>query len=194
MSALIFSDIHASKKACQELMKIISKHDLVICCGDVVGYGSEPEYCIDFVADNGIKIVKGNHEAMVLGESSITKHRVIEESIAWTKQRLSLKYLEKIRNYPISLELGGMYISHTLADKYIYGLSDVNDEVAAILENINKELIVIGHTHTQYCFSCKGKTVANPSSITKGRKGSSRGYMVYSERRFEFIPLKKVIV
>ncbi|MFC1568341.1 metallophosphoesterase family protein [Candidatus Margulisiibacteriota bacterium] len=189
MKTLIFSDIHASKRACQELMRAIPKYDQVICCGDVVGYGTDPDYCIDFIVDNGIKAVKGNHESMVLGEIPVARHRVIEESIEWTKQKLSNKHREQLRQYPEKLELEEMLIMHTLANKYIYGPADVDAEVATVLQNAREQLIVIGHTHTQYCFNCGDKTVANPSSVTKGRKGSPRGYLIHSENQLEFIPL-----
>jgi putative phosphoesterase len=194
MSILIFSDLHASKKACQELEKILCYHDSAICCGDIVGFGREPEYCIDFITANGIYTVKGNHEAMVLGESPIVKNRIIQKSIEWTKRKIKRKHLDILKRLPEYIEVDNFYITHTFMGRYIYGLHDLTGEIKKSIDIIDKPIIIIGHTHTQYCLDYKKKIIVNPSSITKGRKGEPRGYAIYNKSRFEFISILKEVV
>ena len=169
-------------------------YDQAVCCGDLVGYGREPEYCLDFIVRNKIHAVKGNHDAMVTGECPIPQHPVIRESIEWTKGRLNRKYLDILQGLPESLETDDLYATHTFNDKYIYGEQDVTPDIADRLKTVSRSHIVIGHTHTHYTFIYAGKTIFNPSSITKGRKGCARGYAVYQEAGFEFTPLPKEIL
>jgi putative phosphoesterase len=194
MSILIFSDLHASKKACKELERILHHHDSAIFCGDIVGFGREPEYCIDFITANGIHAVKGNHEAMILGEIPIAKNQVIQESVEWTRRKIKKKHLELLKRLPEYIEIDDLYITHTFMGKYIYDIQDLTREIRNIIDAIDKPIIIIGHTHTQYRFNYKKKMIVNPSSITKGRKGEPRGYTTYNKSRFKFVSIFKEIV
>jgi len=194
MSVLIFSDIHASKEACLELEKLLPNYDKVFCCGDIVGYGKDPEYCIDFIRKNNIATVKGNHDAMVLGEFSVADHPVVVESVEWTQKRLSAEYKETLRNFPNKLVWENLFIKHTLAGRYIFGEEDMGEDINEELKHIKQSKVVIGHSHVPFCFTYREKTIFNPSSITKGRKGFHRGYGVFNDENFESIVLEDAIV
>ncbi len=194
MRTLIFSDIHASKKACQELEKILPQFDRAVCCGDIVGYGKEPEYCLDFIVNNRIAAVKGNHDAMAVGESPVTEHPVVKESMEWTQLRLDDRYKNILRSLPESLDFEDVHLVHTLGEKYIYGLDDVDASCREQLRRIVNRKIVIGHSHVPFFLEIDGKKLVNPSSITKGRRGQPRGYAVYDGKEFELIALEGAAV
>lgn len=194
MKTLIFSDIHASKNSCRELEALLPSYDRVLCCGDVVGYGQDPEYCIDFIVNNKIHTVKGNHDAMVTGECPVADHPVIKESITWTKNKLSERYKDQLRSLPDDLNLGDVYLTHTLAARYIYSREDVDAQIEKILKKTKPLHVAIGHSHVSFCFKIAGKTLVNPSSITKGRRGHARGYMNFDGEHFEFISLGEAAV
>ena len=195
MKVLFFADIHASKKACREIEQIINKQhfDHIVCCGDVVGYGTDPGYCINFLKHNSILTVKGNHEAMLLSEIPLEDNAVVKQSIKWTRENLDLKHIQFIQGLPDYLELEIFYITHSILGKYLYGVKDIQQDILEIIENINKDIIVLGHTHTQYCFEVDNKILLNPSSITKGRKGNLRGYAIYEDHNIHFVLLTERI-
>jgi diadenosine tetraphosphatase ApaH/serine/threonine PP2A family protein phosphatase len=63
MKALI-SDIHGNFQALSAVCEDIDSHDVdsIICLGDIVGYGAEPEACIDFVITKAQHSLMGNHD------------------------------------------------------------------------------------------------------------------------------------
>lgn len=63
MKAFI-SDIHANLEALCSVFDDIEKHnvDEIICLGDIVGYGADPEECVDMVMSKARLTLKGNHD------------------------------------------------------------------------------------------------------------------------------------
>ena len=50
MRYLIVSDLHANREALDAvLVKTAGLYDRAICCGDLVGYGGDPNYVADWV-------------------------------------------------------------------------------------------------------------------------------------------------
>jgi Icc-related predicted phosphoesterase len=49
---LVFSDLHANKQALADIIPLIKEVDLSIFCGDILGYGKDIDYCIDFILNN----------------------------------------------------------------------------------------------------------------------------------------------
>ena len=58
------SDIHANLEALCAVMDDIEKHDVreIFCLGDIVGYGPDPQPCIDIVMEKAEIILRGNHD------------------------------------------------------------------------------------------------------------------------------------
>ena len=58
------SDIHANLEALNAVLQEIDTHgaDMIICLGDVVGYGPNPKECIDIIRSREIPTIKGNHD------------------------------------------------------------------------------------------------------------------------------------
>lgn len=61
----VISDIHANRQALAAVMEEMLGlgADAIICLGDVVGYGAEPEWCVDGVRGCCDAVLCGNHEA-----------------------------------------------------------------------------------------------------------------------------------
>jgi len=68
----IFSDVHGNAEGLSavlaELLRL--KPDKVICLGDIVGYGPDPEWCVDAVQKACHVVLCGNHDvALLAGEN-----------------------------------------------------------------------------------------------------------------------------
>lgn len=64
----IISDIHGNLDALSAVWEDIKKKgaDTICCLGDIVGYGPEPEACIDFVMEQSEFCLMGNHDYALL--------------------------------------------------------------------------------------------------------------------------------
>ena len=67
MKIAIISDIHGNLEALNSVYADIQQNDVdnLVCLGDMVGYGPEPEAMINFVVEKGIGSVAGNHELAI---------------------------------------------------------------------------------------------------------------------------------
>jgi len=67
MEAFVISDIHGCLKEFKELIKDIDRiKTRIILVGDLIDRGPNSEQVIDFVRDNNIECVRGNHEDMAI--------------------------------------------------------------------------------------------------------------------------------
>ena len=67
MKTLLISDIHANLTALEAVLADAGNFDAVWCLGDLVGYGPDPNECIERVAAlPNLRCVMGNHDAAAL--------------------------------------------------------------------------------------------------------------------------------
>ena len=66
----ITSDVHANREALTAVLADIDAIgvDEIVCCGDVVGYGADPIWCVDKMIERGIRTVLGNHDEGAIRE------------------------------------------------------------------------------------------------------------------------------
>ena len=64
MRIALISDLHSNREALDAVREDIAKRsvDTIYCLGDVVGYGPEPEYCVDVVREACELCLMGNHD------------------------------------------------------------------------------------------------------------------------------------
>ena len=65
----LFSDTHANLEALQAVLEAFDKAqvDKLVCLGDTVGYGADPNPCCDLVRQRAAFCILGNHDAAVAG-------------------------------------------------------------------------------------------------------------------------------
>ena len=74
------------------------EYDRVICCGDLVGYGADPNAVIEWVRENAAVVIRGNHDKVATGLDSMedfnplakraaiwTANAMTPENFAWVK-------------------------------------------------------------------------------------------------------------
>jgi diadenosine tetraphosphatase ApaH/serine/threonine PP2A family protein phosphatase len=86
----IISDLHSNREALDAVFEHIDTQeglDDIYCLGDVVGYGPEPEYCVDLVRERCELCLMGNHdEALCRDASDFNPHA--RGAIDFTRQRM----------------------------------------------------------------------------------------------------------
>ena len=71
MRIAVISDIHANLEALEQVLVDIngSNIDRVVCLGDSIGYGPEPEQVVAMINDHHIPSILGNHELAVIDQN-----------------------------------------------------------------------------------------------------------------------------
>jgi predicted phosphodiesterase len=155
MRTLVLSDLHANLTAFQASLKAAEgKWDRVVCLGDVVGYGPDPNEVTTRVRELGAVTIRGNHDKAV-AELMATDdfNPVAKMAVAWTRAQLSNENLDWLAALPQGpLEAEGLMLVHGAVqdeDEYVFTPSQALD---GLLDSPS-HVIFFGHTHHQGGFA-----------------------------------------
>ncbi|MCP3891221.1 MAG: metallophosphoesterase [Desulfobulbaceae bacterium] len=152
MRLAVFADIHGNLEALQAVMLDWKEQriDRYICLGDVVGYGANPNECVEFVRSlpNNITLL-GNHDAAATwGETPYGMSQGAQRAIFWTMEKLTTENSEFLKSLQPVREMGEMVFCHAnpynpKAWRYVNG----KKYAARSFAGTAKRLIFVGHTH-----------------------------------------------
>lgn len=177
MRRLLISDIHSNMEAFEACLKRANAagFDTVLCCGDLVGYGPEPNEVVAKVRQLDALVIRGNHDRVASGQDDPTDFNPHAKAAAyWTRNALSRKTNQYLRTLPLGpMEIDDMaQLVHgavTDEDDYIMSERDAAESFALT----DKPLTFFGHSHFPAVFSCDnaGNIV---TELLKDENGSSR--------------------
>ncbi len=151
MRYLMISDIHSNLEALEKsLEEAHSLYEKVICLGDLVGYGPDPNAVIDRVKELATIIIRGNHDKACSGVADAAEFNLLAKlATQWTREQLTPEHLVFLRNLPSGpVMMNGFQIVHGSPldeDEYIFG----PDEADPALRNLSTQTVFFGHTHFQ---------------------------------------------
>lgn len=102
MRILVISDIHANLTALNAVLANAGRYDAVWCLGDVVGYGPDPNECVEKVRSlPKLVCVMGNHDSAVVGETeTLSFNPEARIAIDWTISTTTDENKEFLRGVP----------------------------------------------------------------------------------------------
>jgi predicted phosphodiesterase len=156
MRYLILSDLHANWDALEAVLKQAEgRYDRVICCGDVVGYGADPDAVTEWVRANVTAIVRGNHDKACAGLEDLEWFNPVARAAAlWTQTATSSGNMEYLRQLTKGPEhVNGFQILHgSPLDEDEYVISEL--DAAHVAPYLDASVNFFGHTHVQGGFLC----------------------------------------
>lgn len=160
MRTLILSDIHANLTALQAVLDDAAPFDRVFCLGDVVGYGPDPNECIETLRElPALTCIKGNHDAAILGEIDIHAFRnEARVSLEWLASQLRPDNYRWLRERPERLAIDAFTLAHGSPRdpiwEYVMDLSVARINMSAF----ETPYCLVGHTHIPCIFKLEGET------------------------------------
>ena len=156
MRYALVSDIHANLPAWNAVLADIAAQKIrrIICLGDVVGYGPQPEAVLESVYRHVDYFVMGNHDAVVAGRMSDDSFNDLAKAmIRWTAARLPVKARAFLAEQPLVLEAKTFVCAHGSLDRpqafnYILSPQEALDTWSAT----DKPVVFIGHSHIPAIF------------------------------------------
>jgi len=164
MRIAILSDIHGNYDALQKVLAD-AKHahvDSLICLGDCIGYGPEPEAVIQEVRRLEIPSILGNHEMAALDPSHLDwfnplARRSLEQTIRMLSEN-SLNYIRQLPFYRIVSQARFVHgYPPDSAQTYLFQKSA--PELRKTFETMAERLCFVGHTHTLEIIRYDGRQV-----------------------------------
>lgn len=115
MRLALISDLHSNLEALEAVLAHIDAQgvDSIGCLGDVVGYGPDPEACVDLVRARADFCLLGNHdEALFHGARDFNPHARV--ALEWTRARLAPRWYHGAARRLRWTWLQGLQPSHRL--------------------------------------------------------------------------------
>lgn len=156
MKALVVSDIHANLPALTAVFRAVQRKrfDALICLGDVVGYGAQPNQVVELLRRfRATKLmVRGNHDRVAAGGDPAGFNHAARVAALWTRERLTPRNRAFLRRLaPGPLVEGPVTLWHgTPADEddYLFTPRSARQAFAATGTPIG----LFGHTHLPCAF------------------------------------------
>ena len=168
----IISDVHADYDTLEDVLARFEKHhhvDQVLCAGDLVGRGPEPDRVVDLIRAHGIPVARGNHDEWVYG---------IRRDNGRYLQGLPLDWQGELGGLTVYMchgkpgnNMWGMYKNH-LSETYL----------KMVLSALKADVLITGHTHLPLHIKTQYGCLVNPGSLYTFRctRSTSHTYGVLS--------------
>lgn len=147
----VISDIHGNLEGLQAVLKSIKKRNIseIICLGDVVGYGADPEACWALVKESCRHILKGNHEAILAGDIDESDCGALgKQSVAWTREHITKRSGGELAKLPTHVVQYGAAFFHSAPEgPKMWAYLNRAEQIAEAFRGCGYPLIFYGHTH-----------------------------------------------
>ncbi len=151
MHIAILSDIHSNLQALQKALQAIDdlRIERIYCLGDIVGYGANPNECIELIRERTHHCVLGNHDLAAVDSTHASYFTPEGHAAAkWTNRVLATDHLDFLQNLPYRITDGATTLVHAAPSEpehwaYILTL----DDAARQFHGFETPICFFGHTH-----------------------------------------------
>lgn len=169
----VFSDVHSNLEALSAVLTFFSKSKVegYICCGDLVGYGPDPNTCLEWIQPlKNLSIICGNHDLAAIGRLEPEWFNpYARAAVLWTQKELSPRsraYLEKLS---ARLDAPNFTLTHGSPRRPVeeYLLSPA--QLQHSLPQVKVWPLFVGHSHFPLCFQVNPKGEIAMSFLEEGQ-------------------------
>jgi predicted phosphodiesterase len=151
MLVAVLSDIHGNIEALEAVWQDMAPLQIgqMVCLGDVVGYGPNPEEAINSVRERGVLCCMGNHELGIVNATERAWfNETAQKGLGLTANLLSSESLRYMASLPRYVCLAGARFVHGFPPDSVttYLFHADADEIVAWFER-GEALTFVGHTH-----------------------------------------------
>lgn len=153
MRYAIISDIHANLAAFQAVLDDLDTVDRIWCLGDVVGYGPDPNECVDLLRGLPHIAVAGNHDWAVIGELSLSDFNSdARQACEWTRDQLTPENMAYLTQLPTTIIQGNFTLVHGSPREPVWEYLLYPRAAQQNFAYFQTHYCLVGHTHVPAVF------------------------------------------
>jgi len=178
----VISDIHGNVQALRAVLQSIEERGIptIICLGDVVGYGANPNECIDLLKERDIPTIAGNHDHAAVGMVDITFfNEIAKKAVHWTREVLTEENAAWLKERPYTHELAPDYffVHASPVDPPAWSYVLTFGEARNCFDAFGNPFCFIGHSHQPAIVEKSGRDLSCPEGYSVAVKEKCR-YLV----------------
>ena len=158
MRYLVISDVHSNLEAllaCFDSAKDFG-FKRILCLGDIVGYGANPNECIELLRKKDAICLLGNHDAACIEQLSLEWFNPLaKQCVEWTKKQLTMQNRKFLVELPVFFSCEWVFAIHGTPTNPIEEYMDEGKAKIA-LEKVAEDLVLCGHNHVPFKVEEKG--------------------------------------
>jgi predicted phosphodiesterase len=193
----VISDIHGNWHALEAVLDDVKRAgvDEVWCLGDIVGYGPQPNRCVEETRARSDLCLLGNHDLAAIGDVDLaTFSPDAATSARWTIDVLEPESVDYLRTLEPKGEREGVQLFHASPRDPIWEYVLSEPVVRAALELTTSKVVLVGHSHIPIALRLtdgdalagglaragseieltEGRWLMNPGSVGQPRDGDPR--------------------
>ena len=147
----ILGDVHSNLEALTAVSRQMREDgvDHWVQVGDIVGYGPDPQPCLDLVQELGCTVCMGNHDAAVVGLLDTDYFNAYARlAIDWTREQLRTSDVDYLRGLPLVVKHHAYTLVHgTLHMPELFGYVLTQVEAKESLRQQETLIGFVGHSH-----------------------------------------------
>ncbi|NIS80801.1 MAG: metallophosphoesterase [Anaerolineales bacterium] len=154
MIILVISDIHANINALEAVLDVADSYEAVWCLGDLVGYGPDPNECIERVrALPELLCLIGNHDQAAMGMIPLSRfNREAGAIAAWTRQVLTQENIDFLRSLPSKITFDNFTLAHGSPNQPVWEYILDQHTADRSFDSLKTDYGLVGHTHLPVIF------------------------------------------
>jgi len=155
----IVSDIHSNLEALEAVFARCEPDDEILCLGDVVGYGPNPNECVALIRARASACVLGNHDVAAIDDHGLAYFNpMAREAMKWTQSVLLPEHVAWLDSLSYELRMPDYLLVHGAPVEYFEYILDTVAAARAFAAT-DAPLVFVGHSHVSesYAFSGDGQ-------------------------------------
>src|SRR5437763_14627908 len=173
MKVAVISDIHGNRQAIEATTEAVAASEAaeLWCLGDLVGYGADPDVCVELARQHAAVCLAGNHDLAVTGEIPLREFsRGASLAAQWTREVIAPENLAFLQTLSPQAQEGivGLYHASPRDPVWEYVLSTLLAELC--LDEQRHRLCLVGHSHVALSFTRRQGELATGEPARDGTR------------------------
>jgi diadenosine tetraphosphatase ApaH/serine/threonine PP2A family protein phosphatase len=154
----IFSDIHGNLESLRAAFALVEEGDRILCLGDTVGYGPNPNECVELIRERASLTILGNHDVAAIDNFGVEYFNdAAKAAIHWTQGVIDKANIEWLNGLGYEIRQPEFLLVHGAPVNYFEYILDKRTAAKAF-ERTDAPIVFVGHTHIAeyYCLEPDG--------------------------------------
>ena len=210
----MISDVHSNLEALEAVLDDASSVDEVWCLGDVVGYGPDPNDCVETLSSRPHQCIAGNHDWATVGKLDLDDfNRDARLANLWNRDHLTPESEAYLSSLPKVLTVGEFTLVHGSPRHPIWEYVLDGATAYESFSYFDGPVCLVGHTHVPVLFGLGSdrkhvvditpslnvpvdlgaeRFIINPGSVGQPRDGDTRASYIILDTEANTIEFHRV--